>query len=202
MADEATTTETAAATEAATETTAAASTETATTETTAASTLSVEDLQRELTKVRQEAAANRVAKNAETERVNAILKAAGIKTDEADPVEVAAKSTAEATAAKRELAIFKAAAASGADPTKLLDSNSFLSSVNGLDPADGAAITAAITAAIAANPLLKAVQAAAASGTELGGTGEQGQITEQQLAAMSPEEINSALKAGKLKHLL
>jgi hypothetical protein len=202
MADEATTTETAAATEAATETTAAASTETAATETTAASTLSVEDLQRELTKVRQEAAANRVAKNAETERVNAILKAAGIKTDEADPVEVAAKSTAEATAAKRELAIFKAAAASGADPTKLLDSNSFLSSVYGLDPADGAAITAAITAAIAANPLLKAVQAAAASGTELGGTGEQGQITEQQLAAMSPEEINTALKAGKLKHLL
>jgi hypothetical protein len=77
-----------------------------------------------------------------------------------------------------------------------------MSSVTGLDPADGAAVTAAITAAVAANPLLKAVQAAAASGTELGGTGEQGQITEQQLAAMSPEEKVAALKAGKLQHLL
>jgi ribosomal protein L29 len=199
MADEATTTETSAETEA---TTTAATTESVAAETTTASTLSVEDLQRELTKVRQEAAGYRVAKNAETERVNAILKAAGIKTDEPDPIEVAAKSVSEAEAAKRELAIFRAAAATGADPNRLLDSNSFMSSVTGLDPADGAAVTAAITAAVAANPLLKAVQAAAASGTELGGTGEQGQITEQQLAAMSPEEINSALKAGKLKHLL
>lgn len=164
--------------------------------------LSVEDLQNELSKVRQEAAANRVAKNAETERVNAILKAAGIKTDEPDPVDAAAKSASEAAAAKRELAIFRAATASGADPNRLLDSNSFMSSVTGLDPADGAAVTAAITAAVAANPLLKAVQAAAASGTELGGTGETDQITEAQLAHMTPEQIVDAQSKGLLRGLL
>jgi hypothetical protein len=155
-----------------------------------------------LEKVRREAAANRVAKNAETERVNAILKAAGIKTDDPDPVEVAKQSASEAQAAKRELAIFKAAATTGADPTRLLDSNSFLASIAGLDPSDGAAVNAAITAALAANPNLKAVQAAAASGTELGGSGEQGQITEAQLARMSPEQIVEAQNKGLLRHLL
>lgn len=198
-------TEEAATTEAAAETeiTEAAATETATAgETTTASTLSVENLQKELTKVRQEAASYRVAKNAETDRVNAILKAAGIKTDEPDPVEVARQSSADAIAAKRELAIFKAAGPLGVNPTALLDSLTFKTSVDGLDPSDGAAITTAIQAALAANPTLKAVQAAAASGTELGGSGETGQITEQQFAAMSPEQIDKAFREGKLKHLL
>lgn len=151
-------------------------------------------------------AAKTAADNAQKELTDKLAVALGLKPDAAaDPAALTASLTdaqAKATASARELAIFKAAASTGADPTKLLDSNSFLSSVTGLDPADGAAITAAITAAIAANPLLKAVQAAAASGTELGGTGEQGQITEQQLAAMSPEEKVAALKSGKLQHLL
>jgi len=158
--------------------------------------------QKIITDLRKEAADNRVKANTEAARVAAILAAAGIQSDAPDPVEVAKQSTAEAAAAKRELAIFKAAAATGADPTRLLDSNTFMSSVSGLDPADGAAVTAAITAAIAANPLLKAVQAASASGLELGGSGETGQITEAQLAQMSPEEKVTALKAGKLAHLL
>lgn len=41
-----------------------------------------------------------------------------------------------------------------------------------------------------------------ASGSELGGTGEQGQITSEQLAHMSPEETVKALESGKLAHLL
>lgn len=158
--------------------------------------------QKIITDLRKEAADNRVKANTESARVAAILAAAGIQSDAPDPVEIAKQSTAEAAAAKRELAIFKAAAATGADPTRLLDSNSFMSSVSGLDPADGAAVTAAITAAIAANPQLKAAQAASASGTELGGTGETGQITEAQLAQMTPEEKVTALRAGKLQHLL
>lgn len=89
-----------------------------------------------------------------------------------------------------------------ADPNRLLDSNSFMTSVQGLDPSDGAGITSAIQAAIAANPILKAVQAAAASGTELGGSQEAGLITDEQLARMSPEQIDKALREGKLKHLL
>jgi len=163
--------------------------------------------QKIITDARKEAGDFRVAaKNAEQSITDKIATALGLKPDAAvDPAALTASLTeaqTKATQSARELAIFKAAAHAGADPSKLLDSNSFTSSVSGLDPTDGAAITAAITAAVAANPNLKAVLAAAASGTELGGTGEQGQISEQQLAAMSPEEINTALKAGKLAHLL
>jgi hypothetical protein len=173
--------------------------------------LSVEDLQKELAKVRQEAAGHRVAAktaadDAQKALTDRLAVALGLKPDAAaDPAALTASLTEAQTQAKqaaRELAIFKASAATGADPSRLLDSNSFMSSVAGLDPSDGAAVTAAIQAAIAANPILKAVQAAAASGTELGGSGETGQITEQQLAAMSPEEKVAALRAGKLQHLL
>lgn len=160
------------------------------------------DAQKIIADLRKEAGDNRVAKNAETERVNAILKAAGIKTDEPDPVEVASRSTAEAAAAKRELAIFKAASAAGADPTKLLDSNSFMSSVSGLDPSDGSAVSAAIQAALTANPSLKTARAASASGIPLGGSGEQGQVTEAQLAQMTPEQIVDAQSKGLLRDLL
>ena len=159
-------------------------------------------VQKMITGLRKEAGDNRVAKNAETDRVNAILKAAGIATDDPDPVEVAKTASAAATSAIRELAVFKAAASSGVDPSKLLDRASFLTSIAGLDPSDGAAITAAINTAILADPTLKAVLAASASGTELGGTGETGQITEAQLAQMTPEQIVDAQEKGLLKNLL
>lgn len=175
----------------------------------------VEDLpawaQKIITDTRKEAgdyrtAAKTAADNAQKELTDKLAVALGLKPDAAtDPAALTASLTAAQSAAQsaaRELAIFKAAASVGADPARLLDSNSFMSSVSGLDPADGAAVTAAINAAVAANPNLKAVLAAAASGTELGGTGETGQITEAQLAQMTPEEINTALRAGKLKHLL
>lgn len=132
--------------------------------------------------------------------------ALGLKEEAAADPEALTKSLTEAQSkaaqSARELAIFKAAAATGADPSRLLDSNSFMTSVAQVDPADGAAITAAIQAAITANNTLKAVQAAAASGTELGGSGETGQITDEQLARMTPEQITKALKEGKLAHLL
>jgi hypothetical protein len=164
----------------------------------------------EIERLRRENAADRTAaKTAAADAVrqeytDKIAVALGLKPDAAtDPAALAAQITeAQASAAKaaRELAIFKAASTSGADPSRLLDSNSFMSSVAGLDPNDGAAVSAAIQAALTANPLLKAVQAAAASGTELGGSQETGQITEQQLAAMTDEEKHAALKEGKLAH--
>jgi len=175
----------------------------------------VEDLpawaQKIITDTRKEAgdhraAAKTAAEKAQKELTDKLAVALGLKPDAAtDPAALTASLTAAQTAAQsavRELAIFKAASSVGADPARLLDSNSFMSSVSGLDPADSAAVTAAINAAIAANPNLKAVLAAAASGTELGGTGETGQITEAQLAQMTPEEVTTALKAGKLQHLL
>jgi hypothetical protein len=166
--------------------------------------------QKLITDVRGEAAkyrteAKTAAEQAQAELTERIAKAFGFKEDAPDP-ETLTKNLTEAqqkaAQSARELAIFKAAAATGADPNRLLDSNSFMSSVTGLDPNDGAAITAAINNAIAANPTLKAVQAAAASGTELGGSGETGQITDEQLARMTPEQIDKALREGKLKHLL
>ena len=167
----------------------------------------VEDLptwaQKIIADTRKEAADNRGAKNAETERVNAILKAAGIKTDEPDPAELLKQSQAESSAAKRELAVFKSASAAGADPVKLLDRASFLTSIASVDPTDGPAITTAIEAALAADPSLKAVRAAGASGIEqTGGTGEQGQISEAQLAQMTPEQVVEAQEKGLLKSLL
>lgn len=174
-------------------------------------TLGIEDLQKELAKVRQEAANHRInaknaAEQAQKELTDKLAVALGLKQDAATDPEALTKSLTEAQAEAaqraRELAIFKAASAAGADPNRLLDSNSFMSSVAGLDPNDGAGITSAIQAAIAANQSLKAVQAAAASGTELGGSGETGLITEEQLHAMSAEEIDKNLREGKLKHLL
>lgn len=166
--------------------------------------------QKLITDVRGEAAkyrteAKTAAEQAQVELTDRLAKAFGLKEEAPDAEKLAASLTeaqANAQKAARELAIFKAASTVGADPNRLLDSNSFMSSVAGLDPSDGAAVTAAINAAVAANPILKAVQAAAASGTELGGSGETGLISEAQLAQMSNEQIAVALKQGKLAHLL
>ena len=167
--------------------------------------------QKLITDTRKEAGDHRAAAKvagdqAQKDLTDKLAVALGLKPDAAtDPAALTASLTSAqqaATASARELAIFKAAAASGADPSRLLDSNSFMSSVSGLDPADGAAVTAAITAALAANPLLKVARAASASGSELSGTGETGQITEAQLAQMTPEQISKSFKEGKLAHLL
>lgn len=165
----------------------------------------------EIEKLRKQNGDERVnAKKAAAEEARQeLLKKLGLTKDgeEApDPAKVAADLAAERearAATARELAIFKAASAAGADPAKLLDSNSFLTSVKGLDPNDGDAIAAAITAAVSANASLKAARAAGASGIEqTGGTGEQGQITEQQLKTMTPEQIVAAQEKGLLRNLL
>lgn len=165
----------------------------------------------EIEKLRKQNGDERVnAKKAAAEEArNELLQKLGLTKDgepAPDPAKVAADLAAEREAranTARELAIFKAASAAGADPAKLLDSNSFLTSVKGLDPADGEAITAAITAAVKANASLKAARAAGASGIEqTGGTGEQGQITEQQLKTMTPEQIVAAQEKGLLRNLL
>ena len=137
-----------------------------------------------------------------------LAKALGLAKDDevTDPAKLAQQLTTEQQAKAdlaRELAIFKAASTHGADPAKLLDSNSFMTSVKGLDPNDGDAVANAIKAAVTANQSLKAARAAAASGVDLGGgTGEQGQITEQQLKTMTPDQIVEAQKKGLLKNLL
>jgi hypothetical protein len=144
---------------------------------------------------------------AEEARQEILQKLGLVKGDEKPDADALAKEIAtarqEAADRARELAIYKAASAHGADPARLLDSNSFMTSVKGLDPADGDAVANAIKAAVTANQSLKAARAAGASGVELsGGTGEQGQITEQQLKTMTPEQIVQAQAKGLLRNLL
>jgi hypothetical protein len=172
------------------------------------------DVQKLITDLRTEAGNHRVkARDAETtaqQKIQAALAALGIKTDD-DPVEAAKKAAqerdsaaTEAARARRELAVFKNAATHNADPARLLDSTSFLASIDGLDPSkDAEKIDAAIKAAVENNPYLKATRAVGASGIEqTGGSGEQGQITEEQLKRMTPEQIVEAQDKGLLKHLL
>lgn len=152
-------------------------------------------------------AAKTAAEQAQKDFSEKIAVALGLKPDAAtDPAALTAslqKEQAERLKAARELAVFKASATAGADPSKLLDRASFLTSIAGIDPSDGAAIKTAIEAAIAADQTLKAARAAGASTVETpGGTGEQGQITEAQLAQMTPEQIAEAFDKGLLKSLL
>ena len=78
--------------------------------------------------------------------------------DEADApdAEALARSVAEeqqrAAEARRELAVFRAAAKAGADPDRLLDSRRFLTSLEKVDPDDTDAVTAAVKDALASNP--------------------------------------------------
>ena len=80
--------------------------------------------------------------------------------DEAPDAEALARSVAEeqqrAAEARRELAVFRAAAKSGADPDRLLDSRRFLTSLEKVDPDDTDAVTAAVKDALASNPDLAA----------------------------------------------
>jgi hypothetical protein len=97
------------------------------------------------------------------EMAQAIGKALGLVKDEPiDPAKLTESLTtsqAEAKQARVELAVFRSAAAAGGDPAALLDSSSFLASLAAVDPSDSAAVTAAIQAAVAANPRLGAAPA-------------------------------------------
>lgn len=153
----------------------------------------------ELTSARQEAGKSRVnAKQAAAEEARQSLvqelgKALGlVKTDEpVDPAKLTAQLTeqqATAAAAQVQLAVFKAAAKHGADAESLLDSNSFLRSLDGLAPTDADKIDAAIKAAVDANPKLKTAPVAGRSGAEFaGGTGE----TRKQ-----PTSLDAAVRAA------
>jgi hypothetical protein len=165
--------------------------------------------------LRDEAAANRVkARDAETAaeaRINKILEAAGIKTAEEplDPAKLTADLSAKdqaIRALKVERALDKAARKAGADEDLLDAVLTRKGALAELDPtaADFAQqLDALVKAEVDANPKLKAVRATGASGIELsGGTGEQGQITEQQLKQMSPEQIVQAQSKGLLRNLL
>jgi type IV secretory pathway VirB10-like protein len=165
--------------------------------------------------LRQEAAANRTkARDAETaaeERINKILEAAGIKPKD-EPLD-AGKLTEQLSAKDQtirklsvERALDKAARKNGADEDLLAAVLNHQGKLGELDPTAENftdALDALVKTAVESNPKLKTVRATGASGVELtGGTGEQGQITEAQLARMNPDQIVEAQNKGLLRNLL
>lgn len=125
---------------------------------------------------RDEAAQNRIKAREATEQKDALIQQLGkalglIKDDdgksEGPDAEALTKQIADeqakATSAARELAVYKAAASNGADPAKLLDSRSFLSSIENVDHTDDKAISAAIKTAVDGNKSFALARAAGAS---------------------------------------
>jgi hypothetical protein len=160
---------------------------------------------------RRQAREAQEAQRRDTETRDAVLSALGLKPDGADDPAKVTEALSSAQAAQRqtavELAVYRAAAKSGADPDALLDSRAFLAAVQDVDPGDGDAIADAIKTAVASNPRLAKAATAPAAPARSGGdfTGSptaDGQVTEAELTAMSPEEIVKALESGRLKNLL
>ena len=173
----------------------------------------------EIERLRKEAGASRVnakaqaADEARKEVTQSIAKALGLVDDDAnDPAKLTASLTtsqAEAKQARVELAVFRAAAAVNGDPAALLDSTSFLKSLDGIDPSDTAAVQAAISSAVAANARLGAApgtpQAPApnpAQGAGASGPAAAAQVTRAELDRMDPDAIEQARLDGRLNTLL
>ncbi|MFZ3547709.1 hypothetical protein ACODT3_19240 [Streptomyces sp. 4.24] len=152
-------------------------------------------LESELTAARAEAGKGRVnAKQqaADTARAELTAQLLGILDpskagQEATPEELTQQlTTAQAQARQTavELAVYRTAAAAGADADVLLDSRTFADSLAGIDPADTAAVTAAVKAAVTANPRLAAKPTGPqVGGSEFNGAPPQG-VTATQFAAM------------------
>lgn len=145
------------------------------------------DAQKMIRDLRQENGTRRTALTAaeqkQQEVVRAFAKAAGIPLpdDQAapDPAQLTEQLTAAQQAQRQtavELAVYRTASKHQGDPDALLDSRSFLTAVENLDPtaADFAAqVDAAIKAAVDSNPKLKAGRVPGASGADHpGGSGE------------------------------
>lgn len=100
------------------------------------------------------------ADDVKKEMAQTIGKALGLVEDEQiDPAKLTESLTSaqqDAKKARVALAVYQNAGTAGGDPVALLDSTTFLASVAGLDTSDPAAVTAAIQAAVKANPRLGA----------------------------------------------
>ena len=151
----------------------------------------VQDL---VSSLRKEAGDSRVnakkeaAEEARKEMAQEIGKALGLVKGEEklDPAALAS----QLRASQLEMAVYKLASKAGGDPDALLDSNSFMRSLNGLDPADDSKITDAIKAAVTSNTKLSSTpRAGSRSGTDTGGSGESA-TTQEAFDKMSGAERN------------
>jgi ribosomal protein L10 len=149
----------------------------------------LERLRKELKQANADAAKARTtakknaAEEAKAELVQQMGKALGLVKDDKDEAPDPAKLTAEIERAQKahretaiELAVFRGAGKHGADAAALTDSRSFLKSIADLDPNDEGfdkAVNAAIKAAVADNPKLRAQsQAPARTSGDFSGSSE------------------------------
>lgn len=167
----------------------------------------IEKLRREngAARTNAKAAAAEEARNALAQEIG---KAIGLVKDNepADPAQLAAQLTAQTDAAKQaqlELSVYRAASAAGADANALLDSRSFLQKVSGIDATDSAAITAAITEAVAANSALgsRTMPPNPAQGSSGNSGAAVTQLTQADLKTMTSAEILQAEKEGRMDNL-
>jgi hypothetical protein len=159
----------------------------------------IERLRRENAKDRTDAKA-RAAEEARTDLAQTIGKALGLVADDTpvDPAALTEQLTttqAEAKQARVELAVFRNAASAGGDPAALLDSASFLKSLDAIDPNDTSAVAEVIKKAVEANPRLGAAPSEPrppapnpAQGASAGGA-----------APGFDEQIAAATKAGDIQ---
>ncbi|WP_329148803.1 hypothetical protein OIU91_21305 [Streptomyces sp. NBC_01456] len=137
-------------------------------------------------------AKQRAADEARIQLAQDIGRALGITPDgqEADPAQLTAQLTASQAQARQtavELSVYRHAAEAGGDADALLDSRAFATSLDDLDPADTAAIQAAIEAAVTANPKL----ATAPTGPARGGA----EFTSPPAAEQHPKTLYDAIAA-------
>lgn len=180
----------------------------------------IADLRQEAGSHRQGKTAAEQAATAAKQQRDGVLKALGLNADGSavlDPEAAVTQLTQRATQAEStawgatvKLGVFQRAAELGGNPVALLDSLSFVDSLDELVDANPAsaefrtALEAKIKAAVAANPTLGAApKTPGVSGGDFnGGSGAGQPITEEQLASMTPSEISKAYAEGKLKHLM
>ncbi|WP_108990439.1 hypothetical protein [Streptomyces coelicoflavus] len=127
-------------------------------------------------------AKKQAAEEAKAQLVQEMGKALGLIKDDKDEAPDPAKLTAEIERTQKahretaiELAVFRGAGKHSADASALTDSRSFLKSIADLDPsAEGfdKAVSAAIKAAVADNPKLKAQTAPARNSSDFSGSSE------------------------------
>jgi hypothetical protein len=157
---------------------------------------------------------NKEQAEAQQASLDAIAKALGLKGDD-DPAKAAQTAAEERDAARKQaqdatttLAVYRMAAKQGVNAESLTDSRAFMRQLDAIDPADAefaAKVEAAIQTAVEANPLLKTMPSAppARSGGPVGGgAAVPGQVSDEEVASMSPAEIAKALEEGRLASVL
>lgn len=148
-------------------------------------------------------AKKQAADEARTELLQQIAQAIGAEPDgKPDPERLTADlatQTRENASLRAENAVFRLAGSLEANPAALLDSVTFVKSLEGIDPNDGAAVSAAITAAVAANPALKVTATRRVPGPNPAqGTSQAGAPSPEQ-AASAAERDGDFRTAGRIK---